>query len=378
MRFNLSLHQRHVQAEGDDQCSRCHHIYDEQTKALTHRPETESSCSGCHTERDRAVELGGESVRLVSLREASHLACINCHLERRFQGRDSGPERCQGCHDAEAQATIEQLENPPRLKRGQPDNRWVLTEGATSNLVAFNHEGHEKVTERCATCHHSSMSRCGNCHTLSGAAQGGGVTLEQAFHNQRSERSCVGCHQQRVMKDPNCAGCHVAIGRVPNEAACTACHSGPRPALAKLVEPTSPAQPLGGMPLLPEPSEDFPTEVVIDLLADQYEPSKLPHREIVEALAKNRNESAMVTRFHDATQPVPCAGCHHRSPAGARPPPCRACHTDSAHPTLDQPSLVNAYHRQCIGCHQQMGLETSCTVCHAESTNRLRQERGEP
>lgn len=378
MGFDLSLHQRHVIAEGEDQCSRCHHVYNEETKQLDHRPETESACSDCHTERDRAVKLGGEDVQIVSLREASHASCVNCHRERRGQGRDTGPELCAGCHDEAAQGEIERLENPPRLKRGQPDNRWILTKGATSNLVAFNHEGHEKVTDRCSTCHHQSMRRCGDCHTVAGSAEGGGVNLEQAFHDQRSQHSCVGCHQQRVMDDQNCAGCHVAIGRVPGEAACKACHSGPQPALAKLTEPPPAAQPLG-MPTLPAASEDFPTEVVIDTLADQYQPSKLPHREIVETLSKNRIKSALVTRFHDTTQAVPCSGCHHRSPHGERPPPCRACHTDASHPTKDLPSLVAAYHRQCIGCHQQMGLETGCTTCHEEATNRQgEQRRAEP
>jgi hypothetical protein len=128
--------------------------------------------------------------------------------------------------------------------------------------------------------------------------------------------------------------------------------------------------------MLPPESDEFPTEVVIDVLADQYQPSKLPHRDIVERLAKNRTKSAMVTRFHDPSQAVPCAGCHHRSPHGKRPPPCRACHTNEFHPTKDVPSLVAAYHRQCIGCHQQMGLETGCTACHEEATQRPGRQGG--
>ena len=123
--------------------------------------------------------------------------------------------------------------------------------------------------------------------------------------------------------------------------------------------------------VIPETSDDFPEEVVIDVLAQTYEPSKLPHREIVEAMDKVVRPSRLAVRFHGG-QPVPCSGCHHESPEGTRPPPCRACHTDAARPPADMPALDSAYHRQCIGCHQQMGIdETGCTDCHEEAQGRV-------
>jgi hypothetical protein len=61
-----------------------------------------------------------------------------------------------------------------------------------------------------------------------------------------------------------------------------------------------------------------------------------------------------------------CVGCHHHSPAGARPPPCRSCHSQAADATRDRPGLKAAYHRQCLGCHIDMGVsKQGCTDCHA-------------
>ncbi len=361
MRWNLSLHQRHVAAE-NDRCESCHHEWDSATKRPAHRADHERACSDCHRNQSRIAKLSGQDVSVRSLRDASHEQCVNCHRERGSKSLETGPANCEGCHSASAQKAIAQLDVIPRLKRGQPDNRWIHTKEATSKLVAFNHEGHERVTDRCSSCHHQTLRKCSDCHTLSGSADGGGVTLEQAYHHPSSEHSCVGCHQRRITDDQQCAGCHWAINEIPGEGACQRCHSGPRPALVKLTEPTPPTQAPNGF-TLPVASEDFPTTVTIDGLADRFLPSKLPHREIVEALARGQRESAMAFRFHGG-EPVPCAGCHHNTPAGERPPACSACHTAEAHPTRDQPGLLAAYHRQCIGCHQQMGLETNCTVCH--------------
>lgn len=367
MRFDLSLHQRHVIAE-NNRCDGCHHHYDEQSHELVHREGAETSCDDCHGQRAQVSELGDRQVKVRSLRDAAHEQCVSCHRQRRGDGLETGPERCTGCHSAEAQEAFEVLENPPRLQRGQPDLRWILADGATSKLVPFNHLSHEYAVNRCSTCHHETMESCDECHTLDGSPEGGGVTLEEAYHDPESIHSCVGCHEHEVVSDPDCSGCHYAIGPAPLESSCDNCHSGPRPSLAKLTQPqavTAVAAPL------PPASEDFPTTVVIDSLADQYGPSKLPHRDIVEAMAGGMRNSTLAQVFHSG-EPAPCAGCHHHSPVGTRPPPCRACHTNTPDPTRDSPVLTAAYHRQCIGCHQKMGLETGCTVCHAEAPSSSR------
>ncbi len=363
LRFDYSLHQRHSRVE-EDRCETCHHVYDEASKQLTHRPETEEACDSCHGEHDED--------RRLSLENAAHTDCIGCHRDRRARGQDSGPETCDGCHGAEARGQFEQLDEITRIKRAQPDLRWIKADGATSNLVGFDHKSHESpsISSSCSSCHHHALKACRDCHTLDGnEVLGGGITLEQAFHKADSSRSCIGCHQRRIQNDGNCMSCHHAMEAGPTKSSCRICHNGPAPerAAAMAVETALRITPL----VIPETSDDFPEEVVIDVLAQTYEPSKLPHREIVEAMDKVVRPSRLAVRFHGG-QPVPCSGCHHESPEGTRPPPCRACHTDAARPPADMPALDSAYHRQCIGCHQQMGIdETGCTDCHEEAQGRV-------
>jgi len=117
---------------------------------------------------------------------------------------------------------------------------------------------------------------------------------------------------------------------------------------------------------LPVSSESFPEKVTIDVLVQAYEASQLPHGKIVAKLDEAIRDSSLARSFHGSTEAM-CAGCHHHAPIGARPPQCRACHGSSAQPTHDQPSLKVAYHRQCIGCHQRMGIaKQGCTDCHAK------------
>ena len=103
---------------------------------------------------------------------------------------------------------------------------------------------------------------------------------------------------------------------------------------------------------------------MIDDLKRTYRPVIFPHGKIVAKLRRNVLDSRLAGRFHGSVD-VLCAGCHHHSPVGARPPACRACHGVEADATTDEPGLSAAYHRQCIGCHHEMGIDvTSCVDCH--------------
>jgi len=377
MRFDYSLHARHVIAE-KERCDACHHVYNKQTGKLEAANGRESSCRDCHGDHDKDRKL--------SLRNAAHVACIGCHQARGKAGGQTGPDSCDGCHDPIRQRAVERLDSIPRLMRGQPDRMWIQAEGATSNLVAFDHALHEPVTGSCSACHHQTLKPCRDCHTLDGGKpEGGGVTLEQAFHAKDSGRSCVGCHDN-VARSEECAGCHAMLTRPPGRASCKACHNGPSPASAQGLGAASPpaegetgegveaaiwpppvetmvAEPV--LRPLPEFSrEDFPETVVLDRLVEQYGPSTLPHGKIVHKLDEMVRSRSLGLRFHG--NGVLCAGCHHRTPLGERPPSCAACHDQTAEPLKDQPALVAAYHRQCIGCHQQLSLPTGCTDCHAE------------
>jgi hypothetical protein len=353
MNWDYSLHARHVQAAAD-KCETCHHVYDEAAKQLRYEKGKEESCRSCH---------GAEDVeRKLSLENASHRSCISCHLQHAAAGEKAGPTECVGCHDLEHQAAFLKLEEIPRLMRGQPDAVWVHDAAAKFPAVGFDHRGHEQNSRFCSSCHHQTLAACSTCHTLSGVAEGGGVTLAQSYHRESSPYSCVGCH--RVSSEQRqCAGCHQVLSTVPAERSCVVCHSGPSTeegVLAALPEQTKPR-----LAALPAWSDDFPETVEINSLAADYEGSKLPHAKIVTKLDEEVRASPLAVRFHGDPATL-CAGCHHHSPVGSRPPACRSCHSATADPTSDQPGLKVAYHRQCLGCHIRMGIpKQGCTDCHA-------------
>jgi len=357
MSYDYSLHGRHSLAF-EDKCESCHHVYDEAQQKLVYVKGQEDGCPSCHGASDEESKP--------SLRNASHRGCVSCHLQRIKEQLSTGPILCVGCHDATLRSAIRQLESPPRLLRGQADSLWVHAPEGTSKAVPFNHLAHEQKSQSCSQCHHQSLRKCSECHTtVGGAPEGGGVILERAFHMTPAAHSCVGCHRQHTT-EPGCAGCHTSGTATIGEQMCNVCHSGPTPATIADNPPPPPAAVEATLGPLPVSSNSFPEEVTIDILVDEYEASKLPHLKIVAKLDTAIRNSSLARRFH-GTPEIMCASCHHHSPAGSRPPKCRACHTMSAHSTHDMPGLKAAYHRQCIGCHQRMGIDKQgCTDCHAE------------
>ncbi len=75
----------------DDGCGLCHHEYDAQTGKLYYEEGMESACSECH----------GKSAKdnMPSLKDASHLSCVNCHLETGLSEGLELPVDCSGCHE---------------------------------------------------------------------------------------------------------------------------------------------------------------------------------------------------------------------------------------------------------------------------------------
>ncbi len=345
--FDSSLHARHVSAlqkGGEKPCKTCHMVPDEKTHRLTYIEGKEATCATCHGPADRGKQL--------SLRHAAHEMCAGCHVQRRSRGETAGPTACKGCHDAADRAGIKTLERVPRLEGRQKDASVIQRQGSGSPAVVFDHKAHE-AQSFCTSCHHKNQDACGTCHTLDGDEKGGGIRLVDAFHGPASDRGCVGCHRRETAKT-ECAGCHGAMGPSLSERTCDKCHTGP----TQPGEPVTPAA-------LPAPSKDFPEQVTLASLARKYEPSKFPHLKVATALDKAVRQSRLAARFHGDVNTL-CAGCHHHSPVGKRPPPCRECHAGEPRPAVDQPGLMAAYHRQCLGCHVRMGVKkTGCTDCHA-------------
>jgi hypothetical protein len=370
--FDKSLHYRHVKA-AQEKCEACHHEYDEAKKELVYVEGKESSCRDCHrqeTEENRSA-----------FKLAAHEACIGCHREPapeiKTETDSVRPQLCVACHDLQQRLAIEQIEEPPRLKRGQDD--FLLLSASKADLdasklktVPFSHLDHEQTTDSCRTCHHETLDRCSECHTLKGSEESEGVTLYQAMHATMSDHSCVGCHETEKAA-PECAGCHTQMeqGRLPEEG-CDICHAGPLPEL--LESERSRYRTMDDF--RPGPSEialsfaldDIPEIVEIGSLSNEYEPAKMPHRKIVEKLTHYISENSTATYFH-GHQDIVCQGCHHQSPVGEKPPLCESCHGAAAtEPDLLKPGLQGAYHRQCLGCHQSMDIQKpeDCSGCHAE------------
>ena len=104
----------------------------------------------------------------------------------------------------------------------------------------------------------------------------------------------------------------------------------------------------------------------------EYKPSKLPHLAIARKLTEFSNENKLANYFHRDPLTV-CAGCHHRAPLEkkTKTPQCATCHTARNEPESALPTLLGAYHQQCLGCHQQVvqtkkKLPVDCVGCHEE------------
>ena len=361
-RFDYSLHDRHSKAPGHE-CKTCHHAYDENAKKLVYREHTESACRDCHGAKDEGRHL--------SIRNASHEACVGCHATMADKGEKTGPTLCAGCHDAAAFAAIARQSKVPRMDRDQPDLVWVRADGGKAQRVPFDHKAHEPLTTNCSSCHHKTLRACSECHTVDGKAEGGNVTLERASHHAESEHSCVGCHRANT-KRKECAGCHHALEQVPAQSACQTCHSGPG---AEVPKDALPAPSLASVELaaLPATSDAYPNEVTLDSLAADYGATKLPHARIVAAIDRDTRNDPLARRFHGRVETL-CAGCHHHSPVGVKPPACRSCHSEEGGDREDRPGLKAAYHRQCITCHERMEIKAvGCTDCHAKASKEVAQ-----
>ena len=228
--------------------------------------------------------------------------------------------------------------------------------------VPFNHKSHIEASRSCDDCHHDTLESCKTCHTLKGAKEGKFITLAEAYHDTKSLWACTGCHEQETRK-PDCAGCHhLRIGGFA-KMTCATCHTGKLETLDQAVK-------------LPDPATLLPTnltdELEISILASEYELSKVKHRDIARKLTDISNNSKLATAFHTQETTL-CAGCHHVAPVEKNKsvPACAACHTTQNEPSGNTPTLLGAYHQQCLGCHRAMGhpeekMPQDCVGCHKE------------
>jgi hypothetical protein len=402
--FNRSLHYRHVSSDAidpvvlgaEDNCSACHHSYNEASGKIFYEQGKESACIYCHKDAPAALpgttpaedqQNGRQTIR--SARQAAHDSCVTCHLTMTEKKAKTGPVECSGCHDAAEQAGIRTIEDVPRLKRNQPDvvlitgwetlgdddNENAKLIAAHMDPVAFDHRLHETRNATCTVCHHESLDACISCHTAAGNEKGGYIKLADAMHSMDSKESCIGCHTE-LKQSENCAGCHAQMPEKSiNDQACDSCHNvdvkdRPREllkdkeftaGLAAAVLQTR-AQGFEKVDM-----DKVPDIVTIGVISKEYKPSRFPHRMVVKAVFEKADKSEMARAFHGQELTL-CAGCHHNSPPSMNPPKCGSCHGNTPDIAADKPALMGAYHGQCITCHQEMNVAevqpTDCIKCH--------------
>ncbi|NOY69013.1 MAG: cytochrome C [Deltaproteobacteria bacterium] len=372
MGMDKSLHYRHSKAY-ENKCKTCHHEYNKKSKKLFYKKGDEASCRYCHkkvTEDNR-----------ISMKMASHLSCIGCHIKRYDRKKKAGPVKCSGCHDLKEQQAIKKVKVVPRLDRKQPDfvmikigkHKGEKIKGRM-NYVPFNHKAHEQYNDTCRICHHENLKACNTCHTFGGSKEGSFINLEQAVHESNKPQSCIGCHNSQK-KSRKCAGCHTFMGKRQNTSneQCKKCHLKPLPDSLVHLSATGKEETKAGFLLKSRrpitgtyPAKDIPEEVIINKLSDKYEPVKFPHRKIVLKLLANIKDNQLARYFHSEKGTL-CKGCHHNSPISTKPPECASCHGKpfkSQYPF--RPGLMGAYHIQCMECHSNMGIKKpmGCTECH--------------
>lgn len=122
-------------------------------------------------------------------------------------------------------------------------------------------------------------------------------------------------------------------------------------------------------------AQDPPQTVTIDRLAQYFSGVTFDHRmhqEVTGCFGCHHHTTG------DGAEPQ-CAGCHQGRKFSTVA--CRDCHVaepfsavalrekeqDRARYHIDKPGLKGAYHRNCLGCHEEVGGPLGCEDCHAKT-----------
>ncbi len=106
--------------------------------------------------------------------------------------------------------------------------------------------------------------------------------------------------------------------------------------------------------------KEAPEVLVIDTLADQFNPVVFDHRMHASMAQMNGG----------------CTSCHHHNPPG-KILACSTCHQKGVQrKDISKPSLKGAYHQLCVSCHRdwnrQWEIKSNCTSCHKRAKQSLK------
>ncbi len=111
----------------------------------------------------------------------------------------------------------------------------------------------------------------------------------------------------------------------------------------------------------PAPQATVPEVITIGIISNLYEPVVFTHSDH--------------TGYADN-----CESCHHHSTAGTSVS-CSKCHSPVPRARMTDKTrlgLKGAYHKQCMGCHREMGSgPLDCTDCHARKKAAHKEDKRE-
>ena len=338
----------------EQNCGACHSMFDSAAGQRVWKPGTEDSCRACHLPRQEQARLLAADPSLakdpllqrVSLQEAVHTQCVNCHLAEQMReeakaaatGAESGaiqknqgvltkvvgPVECRGCHNAPYANAMQARIAAGLPTQGElPDWAWRPVFGrenggaATGPGASVRGSANDLPSISSGPLQRDSTDAGGIPRLMRGqsdatlilAAQlpsfisdsgtGSGfmspVSFNHAFHEGRVN-ACRSCHHKEI-------------------AACTSCHTiGGRPVQGQLAGGKGTAQAGTGTGGLMGAAPHA---------AGPYSPSPIP----------------LNTAMHAPDSVRSCVGCHNRVKAGRD---CAGCHTSLP---------VKASQESCVSCH---------------------------
>ncbi len=292
-----------------------------------HTRSLDDKCGACHMENENGLLFLFKRTDQQPSMELYHDECMACHVEKKGEGKPSGPmtDQCGACH-------VREPARASSWKKIKFDKSLHLIH-ISSAKIKSRQTGDE---DNCNVCHHQYDAQkkeliykkgeevsCSYCHRP--AKTDTVRTIRQASHD-----ACVACHQEMKAKKES-------AGPI----SCAGCHDAQEQAKLEKVDP------------IPRLKRNQPDQ----LLLTPWEKGLEKQGPFMPAIAFDHKS------HEEGTQS--CKSCHHETLKK-----CSECHT----PTGSEEkggfvSLTQAMHqvdnaRSCKGCHRELAMASECAGCH--------------